>query len=167
MPERLKYSHLFKGNPFRGNSPTEAFSLLHWGNTHERTYTIDAPEPLIMLGMMKLLRLVDRQIQFEKGEAFLAVGHKTNTLYIIPRVNDAPLEVVPPFSTKTFTRIGQIQQTDYWSAKGGKADHHYYHKHEPPFPTLWLSRAAGVGYIRAANNKGQPSYAVGREGIVG
>ncbi len=167
MPERFKYSHLFDGNPFDGKNPEEVFSLLHWGNTHKRITEIDAPEPLVMLGVMALLAMESgHQLHFNKGEAFLAVGNKTNQLYIIPRVRNKPIEKVPDFS-RALKRIGRVKATHYLSTKGGSKEHYYYHDHEPPYPMLYLHNSSGCGYIRAANYKGKPSYAVGREGIVG
>lgn len=168
MPEREKYAHLFERNPFEGKNPTEVFSLLHWGNSHARQWEIDAPEPLVMLGTPKLLISPNSvEFQFADGEAFLAVGTKTNRLYIIPRVNNLPLRVIPPFSHRTATFVDKIKQTDYLAVKGGNREDYYYHKHEKPYPGLWLNHAAGVGYLIAANNNGKPSYAVGKEGIVG
>lgn len=167
MPERERYSHLFERNPFEGKNPTEVFSLLHWGNKHANTFVVDAPEPLVMLGMAKMLKGGDVHYLFADGEAFLAVGTKSNELYIIPRVNDKPLSRIPPYSRRTATFQTKIVQTDYLSTKGGNRQDYYYHKHERPYPGLWLNHAAGVGYLRAADNNGKPSYAVGKEGIVG
>ena len=167
MPERLYYAHLFRGNPFKGTRPEEAFSILNWGNQHKRAFEIDAPEPLIMLGMAKDVFLVDRRLCFRRGESFLTVGHRSNELYFIPRVNNGPLTQIPPFSRATCKRIGRVRQTDYWSTKGRHGERHYYHEHEEPFPVLWIHQASKVGYLRAANHNGKPSYAVGKEGIVG
>lgn len=168
MPERQHYAHLFRGNPLRGTAPEEAFSLLNWGNHATRTFTIDAPEPLVMLGMAKMLVLRDRVLTFRRGETFLAVGHKSNELYLIPRVNNRPLERIPPFHRRTAECVGEVLQTDYLSTKGkDRKEHHYYHKHEKPYPRLWLNHAARVGYLHAASHNGKPSYAVGEEGIVG
>ena len=167
MPERERYSHLFEGNPFGHVDPREAFSLLQWGNQARHSYAIEAPEPLVMLGVTKLLILRDRHLTFRNGEAFLAVGHKSNTLYIVPRVRNEPIKVIPKFSTRTARRIGQVLQTDYLSSKGQpRREHYYYHKHQAPFPSLW-AHPSGVSYIRPAKHNGKPSYAVGREGIVG
>lgn len=167
MPERERYSHLFDGNPFGAVNPREAFSLLQWGNQSRRSYKIDAPEPLVLLGMAKLLVLRDRQLTFSPGEAFLAVGHTSNTLYIVPRVRNEPLKLIPKFSTKSAKFIGTVLQTDYLSSKGRpKREHYYYHKHQAPFPSLW-AHPSGVSYLRPAKLNGKPSYAVGREGIVG
>jgi hypothetical protein len=164
----MKYAHLFERNPFEGKDPREVFSLLHWGNKAANEFPVDAPEPLVMLGMAALLISPDYvEFRFSKGEAFLAVGSNSNELYIIPRRGDGPLRTIPPFSKRTTQYATDIKQTDYLSMKGGDKEHYYYHKHEKPFPGLWLNDAAGVGYLRAANNKGKPSYAVGKEGIVG
>lgn len=166
MPERQKYEHLFRGNPFARTTPDEMFSVLNWGNKHRRISEIDAPEPLVMLGMTKLLILPDRHLIFSGGDAFLAVGQKSNELYIIPRVNDRPKSFIPEFSRRTTKYIGPVLQTDYMSSKGGIRPQHYYHTHQEPYPKLWV-HSSGVGYIRASNNNGKPSYAVGKEGIVG
>lgn len=168
MPQRLHFRHLFRGNPLADTTPEEAFSLLNWGNAAKRAYPIDAPEPLIMLGMAKMLKLENLELHFRRGESFLAVGHKSNELYIIPRVNNAPRTKIAPWSPHLCRNVGQVSQTDYWSTKGkAKVENHYYHEHEKPYPWLWLHDATGVGYLRAANNGGSPSYAVGKEGIVG
>lgn len=97
----------------------------------------------------------------------MAVGHKSNELYFIPRINNAPRKIIPPFSRATCARIGLVRQTDYWSAKGRDKEVHYYHEHEEPFPVLWIHKPSGIGYLRAASHNGKPSYAVGKEGIVG
>jgi hypothetical protein len=167
MPEREKYAHLFERNPFEAADPAKVFSLLHWGNKHKEVFEIDAPEPLVMLGIPKVLYGVTAQYRFTDGEAFLAVGRDSNELYIIPRKNDLPLRRIPPFSTRTAQYTDKVRQTDYLSTKGGNREDYYFHKHERPYPGLWLNHAAGVGYLRAAKHKGKPSYAVGKEGIVG
>lgn len=165
MPERLRYAHLFEGNPFASKGVEETFSLLHWGNKFERLIEIDAPEPLVMLGMMAKLALENGQeLRFNSGEAFLAVGHRSNRLYVVPRKNNKPVDV-PAFS-RSLNRIGRVVRTDYLSTKGGNQEHYYYHEHEAPFPTLY-THPTGVGYVRPARHKGAPSYAVGKEGIVG
>ena len=167
MPERLKYAHLFKGNPFEGKNPEEAFSLLHWGNRTSRVFEVDAPEPLVMMGMMALLRMEQgHELRFGKGEAFLAVGNKTNTLYIVPRVNNAPKKRVPSLNRSRMRYAGKVKATHYLAQKGGTQEHYYYHDHEQPYPGLYLD-SSGVGYIVPATWKGGPSYAVGKEGIVG
>ncbi len=167
MPERERYAHLFTKNPFAGKNPEKVFSLLHWGNSHNKVISIDAPEPLVMLGMMALFKMPDRLLKFGKGEAFLAVGTKSNELYIVPRVGNEPVEVIHPFSTKRGKLVGPVKETHYLSTKGGSQEHYYYHKHEKPYPSLWIHQATGVGYVRAASHGGKPSYAVGMEGIVG
>jgi len=168
MPERFKYSHLFRGNPFRGETPTTAFSLLHWGNQHERVTEIDAPEPLVMLGMMVHCILdTGLKIAFNKGQAFLAVGHVTNYLYVVPLIRNQPIALVPTFSAARMKRVGKVARTDYLASKGEKRTSYYYHDHEPPYPSLWVDETSGCGYIRPANHNGKPSYAVGKEGIVG
>lgn len=166
MPERLKYAHLFKGNPFASKNVKQTFSLLHWGNAHEYETEIDAPEPLVMLGVMAkfILEGKSTELVFRKGEAFLAVGHKSNRLYVVPRKGNSPIDV-PPFSRK-MQRVGKVAQTDYWANKGGTTEHYYYHEHEQPYPTLYIHKS-GVGYLIAARYNGGPSYAVGKEGIVG
>lgn len=165
MPERLRYAHLFTGNPFASKTPQETFSLLHWGNRFERLIEIDAPEPLVMLGMTAALALENgSELRFKSGEAFLAIGHKSNRLYVVPRRNNQPVDV-PAFS-KSLRRIGRVVRTDYLSTKGGNQEHYYYHEHEPPYPTLY-THPTGVGYLRPARHNGGASYAVGKEGIVG
>jgi hypothetical protein len=166
MPERLKYAHLFKGNPFATKGVQETFSLLHWGNNFQAESEIDAPEPLVMLGVMAKFILEDKRTElvFRKGEAFLAVGHKSNKLYVVPRKGNGPVDV--PAFNRSMSRVGKVAQTDYWAAKGGKVEDYYYHEHQEPYPTLYIHKS-GVGYLIAARYKGGPSYAVGKEGIVG
>jgi hypothetical protein len=165
MPERERYAHLFGGNPFANKNVQHTFSLLHWGNQFERATEIDAPEPLVMLGVMAKFVAHNKELIFRKGEAFLAVGHTSNMLYVVPRKNNAPANV-PKFSRSTTKLIGKISRTDYWAMKGGKTEHYYYHDHEPPYPSLYIHKS-GVGYLRPALWNGKPSYAVGKEGIVG
>jgi hypothetical protein len=167
MPERLRYAHLFEGNPFANKDVQSTFSLLHWGNQFERTTEIDAPEPLVMLGMMAKFYSASaggKEFVFRKGEAFLAVGHKSNVLYVIPRKNNKPADV--PAIRNMSQNLGKIRRTDYWASKGGTTEHYYYHDHEQPYPTLYVHES-GAGYLRPATYKGRPSYAVGKEGIVG
>jgi len=165
MPERLRYAHLFGGNPFANNDAYQTFSLLHWGNQFERATEIEAPEPMVLLGVMaKFYNQDDSVMTFRKGDAFLAVGHKSNQLYVIPRKNNHPVDV-PKFS-RAMRNLGKIVRTDYWANKGGKTEHYYFHDHEPPFPTLYV-HSSGVGYLKPARFNGGPSYAVGKEGIVG
>src|SRR5690349_5664412 len=143
MPERQRFAHLFRGNPFRGTEPEEAFSLLNWGNQAQRSYPIEAPEALVMLGMCKMLVLDDRRLTFRRGESFLAVGHDSNELYILPRVNNGPPRRVPEFNRRTFRCLGEVVRTEYLSTKGkSRKENHYYHDHEPPYPCLWLNDSA-------------------------
>jgi hypothetical protein len=164
MPERLRYAHLFEGNPFKSKSVHETFSLLHWGNQFEHSTEIEAPEPLVMLGMMAAFSLGTRELVFRKGDAFLAVGHNSNRLYAIPRDGKGPVDV-PQFSRRMHL-VGKVQRTDYWASKGGNTEHYYYHDHEKPYPSLYI-HDSGVGYVIPARFNGKPSYAVGKEGIVG
>lgn len=164
MPERLRYAHLFKGNPFANVDAQKAFSLLHWGNEFENAQEIDAPEPLVMLGVMAKFVLERKELLFRKGEAFLAVGHTSNLLYVVPRKNNRPVDV--PSFNRSMQLLGKVLQTDYWAAKGGREEHYYYHEHEAPYPTLYI-HSSGVGYLRPAMHNGRASYAVGKEGIVG
>jgi hypothetical protein len=165
MPERLKYAHLFSGNPFEGKDYGEVFSLLHWGNQYNHMIPIDAPEPLIMLGMMARFQLDGGQeLHFDDGEAFIAVGHASNRIYVVPRKYNRPVNV--PKFTVGLARVGRVKRTDYLSTKGGAREHYYYHDHEEPLPTLY-THPTGVGYVRPAKHNGGPSYAVGKEGIVG
>lgn len=168
MPQRFLYSHLFERNPFHGLSPHSAYELLQWGNASRKTHSIEAPEALVLLGSMAQLVLADRKLTFRKHEAFLAVGHRSNHLYIVPRAkNGGPIKTIPKFSHAAWQRIGLLRQTDYLSTKGRqRSEHYYYHKHEEPLPVLWI-HPSGVGYVRPSRHQGKPSYAVGREGIVG
>lgn len=122
-----------------------------------------------MLGIPKILKSPNAlEFHFTDGEAFLVLGTVSNELYIVPRENDLPKRFIPEFSRKTASYIAKIKQTDYLSMKGGKKEHYYYHKHERPYPELWLHHKSGIGYLRASRLKdGKPSYAVGKEGIVG
>jgi hypothetical protein len=164
MPERQKYAHLFGANPFANNDAYKAFSLLHWGNQFQRATEIEAPEPMIMLGMMAAFHTDRETLKFRKGDAFLAVGHKSNQLYVIPRKNNSPVDVPKFRSDMRF--VGKVSRTDYWASKGGQTEHYYYHDHEPPYPSLYVHKS-GVGYLKPASWRGKPSYAVGKEGIVG
>jgi hypothetical protein len=118
-----------------------------------------------MLGMMAKFYADTRTLTFRKGEAFLALGHTSNTLYVVPRKHNKPADV-PKFQASKLEKIGKVRRTDYWASKGGRTEHYYYHDHEQPYPTLYVHKS-GVGYLRPARYNGGPSYAVGKEGIVG
>lgn len=163
--ERHKFSPaIFTRNPLAGRTPEEAYELLRWGNPAREKFTITAPEPLVALGeLAQLIEENGRATQWadDHRAPFLAVGHATNLLYIVPRPRGRPLDVPHgPY----FARA-RLRQTDYYSDKGGEANY-YYHQHERPFPTLYTS-PSGVGLIVPASFKGGRSFAVAEGGIVG
>jgi hypothetical protein len=163
--ERHKFpAGIFYGNPLEGRSPEEAYRLLRWGNATRQTFTIRAPEPLVSLGeLAQLIADNGERQQWSDDEAapWLAVGHTTNLLYIVPRVNGRPLDVPHgPYAPRA-----RIRQVDYYSDKGGEPAY-YYHTHERPFPTLYTS-PSGIGIIVPAPHRGGRSFAVAEGGIVG
>jgi hypothetical protein len=163
--ERHKFpAGIFTGNPLAGRTPDEAYELLRWGNPAREKFTINAPEPLVALGELAQLITDDGQVaQYadDHTSPFLAVGHSSNLLYIVPRPHSRPLDV--PHGP--YVARARLKQTDYYSDKGGE-ESYYYHRHERPYPTLYYS-PSGVGIIAPANHKGMRSFAVAEGGIVG
>lgn len=165
--ERHKFPKgIFKGNPLGNMSPEEAYSYLRWGNTPRQSFTVDAPEPLVAMGEVAAIRLDDaRENRWpDDGSApFLAVGCRSNILYIVPRAEGGgPVRVI---GRGPYTELGLCRRIDYYSDKGGE-DAYYYHDHEPPYPVLFFE-PRGVMILIPQAFKGGRSFAVAEGGIVG
>jgi len=165
MPIRDKFPQkYFDSNPFEGETPQRAYKRLQWGNKPKNTFRIEAPEPMAVLGeLAKLVFENRRQQTFEKGELFVAVGTRTNMVYLVPMENGRPLDFPVGFYSKV-ERIVKVKRIDYYSEKGGE-DGYYYHDHEKPYPMLWSDGEHFV--LEPAPHRGGRSYAVNDEGIIG
>ena len=164
MPTRDKYpKKYFEGNPMEGETPLEIYKRLQWGNEPNEVVEVDAPEPLVALGHVAKLVLEDRIIEWDEGEAFLAVGADSNRLYIFPvGTTEIPHD--------GYEEVSQADQTDYTSAKGeGEGEPKYYfHEHETPFPMVHVHAQSGdIFVIEPETVDGERSYAVSDEGIIG
>lgn len=165
MPERSKYPKAyFEGNPYEGDDPWEMYRKLRWGNEPQQTFEVDAPEALAALGEVALLDMGDTIVKFEEGDApYLAVGHESNTVYLVPRGMEGPIDV----PEDGYVEVGEVHQIDYVSDKGGE-DAYYYHEHEAPYPVLLVHPETGVMCLEPVElEDGSRGYAVADEGIIG
>lgn len=165
MPVRDKFPKgYFEDNPFEDLSAEEMYEALRWGNEPAEVFDIDGPEDMATLGTVAMLDLAHGRATFTEEEApYLALGTESNYLYIVPRVNGEPVDI----PEGPYVAVGELQQTDYYSDKGGE-EAYYYHEHEEPFPTLYMHLETGVCIVEPANMEdGSRSYAVGEEGVIG
>lgn len=165
--ERDKYSHAFDGNPFEGMNPIDVYKSIKWDNDPKDLFDIDAPEPLVALGEVAKICLLDgTEESISEDEApFLALGTNSNSLYIIHKdENGSPIDV--PLDFDKYKLIGEVKATHYYSDKGNE-EAYYYHDHEEPYPLLYRHPKTGVCILLPQDNNGNPSYAVAREGIIG
>ena len=165
--ERGKFpAGIFKGNPLAKMSPAEAYKYLRWGNAPRQSFTIDAPEPLVALGELAAIILLDRREQRwpDDGRSpYLAVGKNTNIIYFVPRAEDGgPARLVP---SGPYYELGLCRRVDYYSDKGGE-EAYYYHDHEPPYPVLFYEPRGTMVLLPQAHRGGR-SFAVAEGGIVG
>jgi hypothetical protein len=130
MPTRKDFpKKYFTDNPLEGD-PVDAYRRIQWGNEPTDILSIDAPEPLVALGNAAQLVLGDRRLEFEEGEAFIAIGVESNRVYILPKgTTEVPED--------GYESQGEVRQTDYVSGKGGE-EAYYFHEHEGPFPDCLL-----------------------------
>lgn len=169
MPKRSERDQfdpeIFESNPFAKDSPVKMYKKIRWGNAPTKLFPIDAPEPLVCLGEAAQLVAVGGKVcKWKEGKGpFLAIGAHSNYVYFIPQKNGAPLKKIP---AKGYVPLLKLRQTDYLSDKGGE-DAYYYHKHERPYPTLYIHEKTGCMVLEPARHKGKRSYAVAIEGIVG
>ena len=171
MPKRAErdlYPNAFNGkNPYANYTLEEMYKSIQWDKNPDNLYPIESPEPLASLGTVAKLVLEENEYKYsEKESPFLAVGKDTNLLYIIPKLKGKPLDFIPEFNIDTWSFIGDVKSTHYYSYKG-EENGYYYHDHESPFPGLFIDTFSGVGIILPADNNGKPSYAVIKEGIIG
>ena len=162
----------FERNPFEGMSAEKVYRKLRWGNTPRQSFSVNAPEELAAMGVLQLLvfddgeRLKWPDPDSKRGLAnpppYLAIGVRTNFVYIVPRKNGRPVNV----PKGPYSYVGHLKQTDYTSDKGGE-EAYFYHKHEKPYPALYQHKRSGVMILMPAEHKGRRSYAVVPEGIVG
>ena len=169
MPSRDRALHAeaFEGNPFEGQSPEQAYRRLRWGESVRERWSLVAPEPLAGLGVVARLDYarVSERYDDEDEAPFLAVGVRSNRLYIVPRGSDgAPVDIGHQLGGTR--RLGSLLRTDYLSLKGGE-DAYFYHHHERPYPTLRENPRTGVRVVVPARHQGRPSYVVSDAGIIG
>lgn len=174
--ERNEYSDAFDGNPFEDQTNAEMYESLRWGDKANDEWNITAEEGMASLGELAQLKNARGHVSHAWGEddggPFVAIGQRTNRVYLIPRAedDDGPIRRIPRFNPRqnpsAWQKLGLIRQIDYYSTKAGE-DAYYYHKHQKPLPTLWEHRRTGVCVLVPANNKGRRSYGVVKEGIVG
>lgn len=169
--ERSDFAHAFDGNPFEGLNPNQVYKELRWGDVPVEKWKIDSPEPLVSLGELAALflsRAKNPREEWPEDEGpFVAVGTRTNRVYLLPRIEDGgPARKVTRFNPKTWQEQGKVRRTDYFSVKGGEPAY-YYHDHQSPLPSLWEHPSTGVRLLVPAVHKGKPSYGVVTEGIVG
>lgn len=164
MPERDKFpKKYFDGNPYEGLEPEEVYKRLRWGNDPSETFEITGPEDMVTLGDVAKVVTDRGTLDFEEGEAYLAVGVETNRVYIVPCEGGEPVDV----PDGPYTELAVIHQIDYTSDKGGE-EAYYFHEHEEPYPVLCWHEETGVGMIEPEEMEdGSRSYAVGDEGIIG
>jgi hypothetical protein len=168
--ERDLYSHAFDGNPFEEFDAEEMFESLQWGNPVSNIYDIEAPEALATLGDLAKLDSDFGVFDFDENDApYLAVGNDSNYLFIIPKglIRKNPNPVIPIFnpSSPEWDEKGLVNETHYYSDKGND-EAYYFHEHQTPLPSLWQHKS-GIAVLIPADNKGIPSYAVAKEGIIG
>lgn len=164
MPERDKFpKKYFDGNPYEGVDPEDAYKRLRWGNEPQESFEIEGPEDMVTIGDVAQVITSRGTVEFEEGEAYLAVGMETNRVYIVPCEGGEPVDV----PDGPYTELAEIYQIDYTSDKGGE-EAYYFHEHEEPYPRLCWNEETGVGMIEPEEMEdGSRSYAVGDEGIIG
>jgi hypothetical protein len=170
--ERDLYGHAFEGNPYDNHTTEEMYESLRWDNSPNALYEIDAPEPMATIGDVAKLKIKNpvkgkRTYNFKEESApFLAVGKDSNQLYIVPKDGEYPLNVPElDLESDEWEFRGEVKETHYYSDKG-EDNAYYYHEHQKPFPELYVHET-GVGVLVPADNDGEPSYAVIKEGIIG
>jgi len=169
MPKRSERDmfdeKIFEENPFADDKPEAIYRKLKWGNEPKKLFPIDAPEPLVCLGEVAQLIADNKHVKkYREGSGpFLAIGAHSNYVWFIPQKRGVPVRRVPK---NGYVEVCRIRQTDYLSDKGGE-DAYYYHKHERPYPMLWMHEKSGCMVLAPALFKGRKSYAVAIEGIVG
>lgn len=126
---------------------------------------MEAPEPMAVLGeLAKLFFVGGKKQSFLGGELYLAVGTKSNKVYLVPMDGSgAPIDFARDFKRKC-EAIVRVKRIDYYSQKGGESAY-YYHDHEAPYPMLCGDGEHFV--LEPAKHRGGRSYAVNDEGIIG
>lgn len=166
MPVRDQFPRdYFDTNPMEGESPHGVYKRLQWGREPRESWTMEAPEPLAVLGRLAALHFVGGGKQrFRDGEFFVAVGTRSNHVYFVPMDEGGePLDFPEDFARECL-EVVQVKRTDYYSEKGDELGY-YYHDHEKPYPML-----CGVDehfVLLPAKHRGGRSYAVNDEGIIG
>jgi len=169
--ERDLYSEAFEGNPYEDSTTEEMYESLMWGNAPTALYRINAPEPMATIGDIAKLKLKNptakRTYNFKEDDApFLAVGKDSNQLYIVPKIDGEPIDIPElDLESDEWDYRGEVKETHYYSGKG-EEEAYYYHPHQNPLPELYVHES-GVAVLVAADNEGEPSYAVIKEGIIG
>lgn len=168
--ERDLYSHAFDSNPYEGSDPSDMYRSLRWGNEPTQEFNIEAGESMASIGDLARLDTEHGSYEFDEEVApFLAIGQDSNFLYVIPKeiMQENPSPEIPEFdpSSPEWEDNGEVSETHYYSDKG-EEDAYYYHEHQNPLPSLW-THESGVSVLIPADNEGDPSYAVAKEGIIG
>jgi len=166
MPGRDDFdSEIFEGNPFEGLNSKEVYRKLRWGNEPDEIFTVNAPESMATLGTVARIDSGETTFEFDESEApFLAVGTKSNMLYIVPR--DERGNPQSPIPSGPYEEIGEITRLDYYSNKGDE-ECYFFHEHESPFPILVENPETGIQMVIPVDNDGSRSYAVDEEGVIG
>lgn len=161
--ERARFdSQAFELNPFEGKQAVDIYSEINWGNKPKRIHSIKCSESLVKLGTLACIYHDGRCNPLDDGEYSVAIGIRSNYVYFIP----LRCRVIPSFKNENWFQGPKVTRTDYLSEKGGEETNYYYHKHERPYPYLFVSDN-NCGVLIPSNNNGRRSYAVVKEGIVG
>jgi len=165
MPTRDHFpAKYFEDNPLEGEGPHGAYRRLQWGRNPRRSWNIEAPEPMAVLGRLaKIVFLGGKRESFADWDFYVAVGTNSNCVYLVPMEKRRPIPFPKDF-LKSCEDIAQIKQIDYYSEKGGD-EGYYYHVHEKPYPMLMGCEDHFV--LKPARHNGGRSYAVNDEGIIG
>lgn len=164
MPGRDDFDEeIFEGNPFWDLGAEEIFDRLRWGEAPTEKFEIDGPEDMATLGTVARIDYAGGvSEQWDEDEApYLAVGAKSNAIYIVPN-DGGPLDV----PSGPYEPVEEATRLDYYASKGGEVAY-YTHDHEPPYPTVYENPKSGVRIVVPADNEGARSYAVDEEGIIG
>jgi hypothetical protein len=167
MPIRDRFpNEYFQTNPLAGEDAESAYKRLQWGNNPRNRWTIEAPEPMAVMGQLAKLVLMRRGTErYAEGEYFLSVGVRTNRVYFVPisAKTGGPIDFPHEFASRA-EPFDILERVDYYSDKGGEHGY-YYHEHEKPYPCLFAYRRHMV--VIPAKHRGGRSYAVNDEGIIG
>lgn len=151
-------------SPLEGQSSEEQFDAIRWGKKVSGLRAVTVPgmtkrEEVIELGCLRVLYLApdgtDQAYPWRVTRGTrLAVGQRTNRLWIIPPPRGLDLSALEHMPARGWA----IARTDYTAVKGDE-DAYWYHEHEAPYPRL-RRVDGGVQFSRG-------QYVIAPEGIVG